>query len=902
MTQQRERSTLLAGWTRRDFWRAALALSTLPAPAAGTLPSFLNPPEDAKMILYYWWFGPSQTESQVFRELRAMQEQGVGGTFIFPVYPLSASDEENYPYLSDKFLRVLRSTCEQSRKLSMSVDLLGGGGWPFGGPTIRLENSSRTIRMAARADGLLEGEEIVGRSPAGAVFISSPTRQRIKSCVIGGEGWVLDHLDPVQVRNYLDEVVAKLVDAAPPGSLRSINFDSLEAFQQNWTPQFPVEFQKRRGYDLIPRLTALWKDIGEDTEHIRYDYWRTLTDLFLDSFARPFHQWAKQRGVALQGKPMGMPVNDLRAFETVDFAVAEEYDWLEFSGPRWAASGAHVYGQNLIANEAYTWLRQPRYLTTLQDLKAGSDVQFLAGVNVIIGHGFSYSPDESGVPGWSYYASVYFHPKNPWWPYFRHLAKYVQRASFILRQGVQVADVALFLPEEDEMAASAAGQLNQGGQKVFVKRRLARKGDSLPQFGLKTAIANRSPLISTIVTNGYSLDGVNNDALQRATITNGRLRVGLGDYGVVILPGIKGMPVESLQKLQAFAKAGGKVIAVGRTPSMCYGLPDWKEKSERVRQIADALFGPGRPGRVVPDAEGSLLEALKQCHQPDIDFTSGDPDIGFVHRKTAVRDFYFIANTSLKPKRLEPVFRAGTGHPEIWDPLTGETRLAAEYRHEPHGTRVPLQLEGYGSTVVVFGRPASSPKQRRQPTLNRNSSRRSPIAGPWTLEIDGDRVNIDALDSWTRIEHFRHFSGTGKYRTTFQIDTGFLRSGQIWLSLGDVREIAEVEINGRACGVAWMTPYRLDVTSQLRPGRNELTVAVTNLLINRVIGQPKPDTSALTRKYAERFRQVSGSPDLKFQQNSERDVVRDPVPSGLLGPVFLYTSDTTSNGKTRSRG
>lgn len=539
---------------RREFWQATLAGSIgLGARAeqmvTGVQVSFQSPANDCKLIVYYWWFGPSQTEAQVSLELELMQKAGVGGIFIFPVYPLSADDAENYPYLSDKFLRVLRFTVERARQLSITVDLLVGGGWPFGGPTIQLGKSSRTLRKVPKSTSLLEGDRLIAvDEKSGDAFISTPTKQRIKGAVLGTEGWVLDHLSRSEVESYLKNVPEKLIGGLPRGSLRSINFDSLEGFGQHWTPDFPAEFRQRRGYDPIPQMAALWEDAGEDTPHIRYDYWRTLADLFLDNFLRPFHEWSRKHGVPLQGKPMGTPINDLCAFSEIELSVAEEYDWLEFSGPRWAASGAHVYGQNLVANEGYTWLRQPRYLATLQDLKVGSDVQFLAGINVIIGHGFSYSPEKTGVPGWSFYASVFFQPKNTWWPYLPHLTSYVQRVSSILRAGVPVADIALLLPEDDVMANAAANQLNRA-QKVIVKARLSKPGDTLPQFGLETALKNGSPLVSTMVTNGYSFDGVNNDALQKARIEGGRLAVGLGSYRVLVLPSITGVPVETMEKI-----------------------------------------------------------------------------------------------------------------------------------------------------------------------------------------------------------------------------------------------------------------------------------------------------------------------------------------------------------------
>ena len=98
------------------------------------------------------------------------------------------------------------------------------------------------------------------------------------------------------------------------------------------------------------------------------------------------------------------------------------------------------------------------------------------------------------------------------------------------------------------MANAAANQLNRA-QKVIVKARLSKPGDTLPQFGLETALKNRSPLVSTMVTNGYSFDGVNNDALQKARIEGGRLAVGLGSYRVLVLPSITGVPVETMAKI-----------------------------------------------------------------------------------------------------------------------------------------------------------------------------------------------------------------------------------------------------------------------------------------------------------------------------------------------------------------
>jgi hypothetical protein len=886
---------------------AAWVLKSAKSAPASSSSAFPEPPADARMTAWYFWFGPSQTASQVSRELEAMRNAGIGGVYVFLCYPLTTDDNINYPYLSPRFLEVLRFTLERANELSMTVDLMVGTGWPFGGPGIKLEQSSRLIRRLPQPEfvgGGKPGDQLIATDEKrGVVYISSPTRQRVKAAAIGGEGWVLDHLSREETQRYLDDVPAKLIATLPKDKLRSIGFGSLEAFYQDWTPTFPEEFRKRRGYDLVPHLAALWEDIGEETGHVRHDYWLTLTDVYLDNFQKPFHDWSRRRGIAMQGAPLGWPIVDLRAWGPLDIAQSEDHQWLQFGGPRWLSSGGRLYNHNVLFNESYCWLRNPRYMESLQDMKVASDALFVCGVNAILAHAFSYSPPETGIPGWSFYASTYFNPKNTWWPYLPHLTKYVQRVSFILRQGRPVADIALYLPEDDEMASVPAGGdvgSYSFGTKVFVERRLSGaktnaefRDAAIWSEGLEATLRSRSPLVSTMVTNGYCFDGINNDALQKASITGGRLKFGQGDYGVLVLPEITGLPVETMEKISAFGKAGGKVIAIGRTPSLCYGLPGWREKSARVGALSAELFSETGGGLVAADSGESFLQALRQSHAPDIDFERADPMVGFVHRRTDSRDYYFLANMTPEPKPLRGVFRVGHRQPEFWDAIAGTTRICPEYRYVNGGTEVPFELGPYGSLIVSFGRstePCARVSRRSVPAVPAALR----IGGPWTLEIGETRVTLEKLGSWTEDERFRYFSGSGVYRAEFTLADEYLAPGlKLWLHLGEVREIADVELNGRPVGVAWMLPYQLDITGAVRRGKNRMAAKVTNLLINRVLGQPEPDVKAITEKFGSQFAQVqemlphAGGKDLKWEQNFEKQKVKSPLPSGLLGEVEI---------------
>jgi hypothetical protein len=337
-----------------------------------------------------------------------------------------------------------------------------------------------------------------------------------------------------------------------------------------------------------------------------------------------------------------------------------------------------------------------------------------------------------------------------------------------------------------------------------------------------------------------------------------------------------------MEKIEAFVKAGGKVIAIGNTPSHCYGLQGWKEKGARVREIVHRV-----PMKIAADEGEPLLAALRESQPADIQFDAADRDVGFIHRKTATHDYYFIANTSKTPKQLVATFRVGRRRPEILDPMSGEAHVAPHYSFEASGTKLKISLGTFGSTIVAFSKSEQAPKLAK---VRRASAAPAPvpIEGSWLLEMNGVSVKMDKLQSWTNYEQFRAFSGTGVYRLEFQVSKPYDSPKlPLWISFGEVHEIADVELNGQALGVAWMTPYRLNVTGKLRSGRNVLVVKVTNLLINRVLGQPVPDTTELFKKYGHKMAQIVAKSDIKFMQNFEKDVIKEPLISGLLGPVEI---------------
>jgi hypothetical protein len=490
-------------------------------------------------------------------------------------------------------------------------------------------------------------------------------------------------------------------------------------------------------------------------------------------------------------------------------------------------------------------------------------------------HGYAYSPKSAPSPGWGFFAGVMGTEHNPWWPYMPLLSRYIQRTGYVLSLGLPVVDVALYLPEDDVFADSAPGYVNF----IHVKYRLDRTKRQLgDNFGLQNAMTHETDVVKTILTSGYSLDGIDHSILPgKGVVRDGKLTIGDASYSVIVLPGLRGMPLEDLEKIAEFCRGGGRVIATLGAPRLAYGFKDSAARNARFKELVRELFESGK-AVVVPDEKAALARALRAT-PPDIEIEPGSDEIGFVHRRAGNKDFYFLANFSARSKDLRVSFRAGERRPRLWDPMTG-TISEAGYEYRDGRTVVEISFEPYGSTIVEF----NSAKQKPRPAVKQRAAG-EPLAvpGPWRVSWPGRKTaEMSALLSWTDLPGLRFFSGKARYETMIDVPAEALARGKRqWLELGQVREIAEVWVNEKHAGVAWMLPYRLEITSLLKPGRNMLRIDVSNLLINQVLNQPDKDYSAVEARYP------IGN---KIPRPREKQIVKDPLPSGLLGPVRIQTT------------
>lgn len=893
---------------------------------------FQTPPNDSRIMMRWWWFGPAVQKQELERELRVMKEGGIGGVEIQPVYPLALDNPEhgmkNSPFLSDEFIDLLRFASEKAKELGFRVDLTVGSGWPYGGPHVPIREAAGSLRVdratidehsrsvplpdivsgekllavflaqPAATDAKQEFQELTDIRggmvvlPAGLpgvhevlFFIASRTGMQVKRPAVGAEGFVVDHYDGTAVEHYLEHVGDRLLQAFPSDRPFSVFCDSLEVYNSDWTSDFLDEFQKRRGYDLRRELPALTTDVGPKTNDVRHDWGQTLTELFNERFASTVHEWAKRNRTKFRMQAYGIPPAELSSNAYADLPEGEGAQWKMLAATRWASSASHIYGVPITSSETWTWLHSPVFRATPLDMKAEADRHFLQGINQMIGHGWPYTPENVEYPGWRFYAAAVFDEKNPWWIVMPGVTTYLQRVSYILRQGSPANDVALYLPTDDAWARFRPGHVN-----LFQTLQ--------EQIGSGT--------IPGILESGFDLDFFDDDALRHVgRIENNSLALGPNDYRIVVLPNVERIPPDTYRKLEEFARAGGVLVATRRLPATVPGFHASDADQAQVRDITQHLFRDSDASARLVQDDAELGGALRNAMAADVSLSPAAPEIGFVHRKLPDGEIYFLANTGNTPQTTTATFRVAGLQPEWWDPMTGAVVAARVKARREKDVTVSLNLEPYASRFLVFSRrtlPAVEPESVPSTTID--------ISRNWRVSFGkAGSETMDQLRSWTDNLDTRYFSGQATYEKTVTIPAAKSHSGiairldfgegkpippqplkagmQAWLD-APIREAAVIFVNGQRAGSLWCPPYSLDVTSLLHAGENNIRVEVANLALNYMAGQRLPDYRLLNLRYGVRF------------EAQDMDKV-EPVPAGLLGPIRLLAfSDKQSRSTVAS--
>jgi hypothetical protein len=673
-------------------------------------------------------------------------------------------------------------------------------------------------------------------------------------------GLEVDKLNAGHVRSYMEKYLDSYEavtgkEMFGKHGINSVQVDSNEAGQQNWTEDILSEFKRLRGYDpapFLPVLTGVAVQSPAASDKFLWDFRHTINDLYDRNHYGVIAQVVRERGLFSYAESLQsyrpafddgvvnrqfseIPMGELWTYNK---KYTKEYEFGNEADIMGAASLAHVYGMNLVAAESLTSGEQPWNFAP-RDLKMFLDKELLRGVNRIVLHTSVHQPIDK-APGMSLGRyGQFFTRHESWAEEAKPWVSYMARASYLLQQGRFAADIAYFYGQE---AAPA---------RVWGRKRVSD------------------------VPPGYVFDFVDIDALlHQMSVENGVIVTKSGmRYGVLYLGGSSNiMTLAALNRITEMVREGA--VLVGKPPEASPSLAD---DDVKFRAAVQDLFGDGTvhsygKGRVFPS--GSLSEALAAISlPPDFAYSGDDAKLLYLHRHLKDGEIYFVSNREDKAVNTEATFRVTGKLPEIWDAVSGKTAPAA-YRIENGHTTVAVSLPSYGSAFVVFRKPAKA----MSVTLHKPvETAVETIDGPWTVAFQPDRgappkVVLNTLTSWSDNADpgVKYFSGAGTYQKTFTMP-GKRKGVHYVLDLGEVHELADVTLNGKNLGTVWTKPFRLDITKAVKPGRNVLHVKVFNLWVNRLIGDKQP---GVTKKYT--FTLIpTYKPDAPLRE------------SGLKGPVSI---------------
>lgn len=666
-------------------------------------------------------------------------------------------------------------------------------------------------------------------------------------------GLEVDKLDADAVRKYINTYLDMYKDATGGlmgnEGLTHLILDSYEAGHMTWTKNLPAEFAQRRGYDIktwMPVLTGRIVKSREASEQFLWDFRKTIGEMIsenhYDVIGDELHKRGMKRYTESHEDKRIYLADGMDVKRNADIPMSAMWTPSSFGGGteeevrseadiRESASVAHIYGKPFVAAESMTSIMNA-FTFHPEKLKRTADLEMASGLNRFVIHTSVHQPLDDKMPGFSLGPfGQYFTRQETWAEQAKPWIDYLSRSCHLLQQGQFVADALVFYGENTNLTW--------------------RFREKLPEI------------------TGYEYDFCNSTALLTAVkFENGKLTTpGGGAYSLLVLDeSARLMTLSVLKKLRDLAKAGAKIT--GAKPEQSPGMAD--DPAEFQKVLAEIYAGPNASTR--PAAE--VLQA--QGIHEDVKISGAKARVLFVHRRAADTDIYWLDNRSADANDAEISFRAAGRMPELWHPQTGKTERIS-YRIEAGRTIIPLHFAPWEAYFIVFREKTTEtgftlPKVAEKEILNLN--------GPWKVTFQEKRgVPSDAefpnLVSWTEVDSHpgvKYFSGTATYFKSFKINK--INTGErVLLDLGEVKNLAELIVNGKNLGILWKTPFKMDVTDALKNGENQLEIRVTNLWVNRLIGDAQPGVTNKITFTTMPFYQA----DAPLQ------------PSGLLGPVRLFS-------------
>lgn len=791
---------------------------------------------------------------------------GIGAVEITPLYGVQGNDKNDIPYLSPRWMEMLRFVEKKDKELGIETDMATGTGWPFGGPWVPLsEAACKAVFVDTIVDvkkklmdinfTLPEKErdfaklKVIKAYPvAGATkkkrviaLYESRTRQMVKRAAPGGEGYVIDHFDSTAVAHYLAHIDSAFTASGTPFPHTFFN-DSYEVYGANWTPTLLTEFENMHGYKLQDKFP----EFLDGDAIVVSDYRETLGEMLLHNFTKQWTAWAHKHGAITRNQAHGSPANLIDCYAAVDIPEIEGFGLTDFgikglrkdpgktrpnfsdlSMLKYAPSAAHITGKKYTSSETFTWLTE-HFRTSLSQMKPDMDLMFCAGVNHMFFHGTAYSPKNDPWPGWKFYASIDMSPTNSIWRDAPELMKYITHCQTYLQWGQPDNDFLVYLPVRDMWRTNTKKWLM-----MFDIHSMAKKA---PEF---------IQCILDIDKAGFDCDYISDQYLRSCTYQNGMIETAAGTrYKALVIPGNNIMPSDVIQHISQLKAQGAKIIKGDNTEAMAKAA-----NPEMMRK----LYG-----------------------------------LKLIRRSNKYGHHYFIANLTDHDIKAQVPIATGENAALWYNPMNGSYHAAViNERGE-----LAINLKSGESRILLSAQKESAPwlqdkKLRLAKTEPQTIDKGESIdltANTWKLSFTEEAPKVEetfslqGLKTWESLSDKAQVTmGTGVYETTFKLSKEQAKK-QWSIDLGDVRESARVYINGHYIGCAWAVPYILHCKDALSKGKNTIRIEVTNLPANRI--------AALDREGVKwRKMKEINVVDINYKKTTYDKW--EPVPSGLNSTVKL---------------
>ncbi len=846
----------------------------------------VNP--EAKPGSRWWWLGSAVDKENLQWNMQEYARHGIGALEITPLYGVQGNDRNNIPYLSDKWMEMLRYTQEQGRQNGIEIDMATGTGWPFGGPWVPLEESAcravfveqsfigdKVENMDLRPteerdrknavfhkamlfghngsvkdvtdcmkDGILnwkatkEDSKLLGGKNGSKTVVVLYIKygvMKVKRAAPGGEGLVIDHFDRKAVANYLKHIEDAFERTHTPYPHTFFN-DSYEVADATWTPTLFEEFYKRRGYRLEDHLLAFTHG---DVKLVS-DYRETLSDLLLENFTQQWTAWAHSHGAITRNQAHGSPANLIDCYAAVDIPEIEGFGLSDFGikglrqDPGKTRKNDSDYSMFKYAPSAAHICGKPftssETFTWLTEHFRTSLSQFKPDLDLMFC---------AGVNRMFFHGTCYSPKDDPWpgWKFYASID--MSPTNSIWRDAPEfmkyVERCQSFLqwgqPDNDFLVYLPIRDMwKKNPDKLLMQFSIHAMGKLAPEF-IQT--------ILDIDKAGFDCDYISERLLMGCKVVNGGIETAAGTrYKALIIPGSGDMPEQVKAHIEAMKVQGARII---------YGTD------------VNAMNAAAKP------------ETMKTEY-----------GLKAIRRKNPTGYHYFIAN--LTPNDVyEDIIPGVEFKDAMWfDPLTGQ-RYAAYI----DGREIQMKMRS-GQSMILQTFNQKLPVAEALPVYCDTAAAEMNVElnGPWKLSFIEETPKVsqtftlDNLQTWeTLSDETRVTMGTGVYETTVKLKKKDLKDAAAWkIDLGDVRESARVYINGQYLGCAWSVPYVLDCKNTLKKGKNTIRIEVTNLPANRIADL---DRKGVKWRKMEEINVV----DINYKKTLYD--TWEPMPSGLNSKVKL---------------